>query len=264
MKVTYRPNGRFGNNVFQYIAAKVLQKYLPQSTYSFNAVINRGDKVLTVTDDNWSQTLQDLRSKQETILEYTIYCCEGYFQFNDFIEQERDYIQSLFAVDNKDILCNGVSMSSLAFFVSHYNTPFTDQDLVVHLRLDDFIMDGKGSAIIHWDSYLDLLRQIRPQFSGKLYIVVDRIKYPFEVAYLHRFEEFKPEILSGHMMEDFARCFWAKNIVLSNSTFCWIPLIFGPKRRHWFPKNVGIFTNQKFDRIDDQSIIFETKRLTFY
>jgi hypothetical protein len=154
-------------------------------------------------------------------------------------------------------------MSSLAFFVSHYNTPFTDDDLVVHLRLDDFIMDGKGSAVIHCDSYLTLLRQIRPQFSGKLYIIVDKIKYPFEQAYLQSFREFKPEILSGHMLEDFARCFWARNIVLSNSTFCWIPLIFGPKRRHWFPKNVGIFTNQRFDRLDDQSIVFDTKRLTF-
>ena len=263
VKVTFLPNGRFGNNVFQYIAAKVLQKYIPEASYSYNEAIKPGYSVLTVTEDNWNETLRGLRNKKEELLKYDLYYCDGYFQFNDFIEQERDYIQSLFSTDNNDIICSGMAMSSLAFFVSHYNTPFTDNDLVVHLRLDDFIMDGKGSAVIHCDSYLTLLRQIRPQFSGKLYIIVDKIKYTFEQAYLQSFREFKPEILSGHMLEDFARCFWARNIVLSNSTFCWIPLIFGPKRRHWFPKNVGIFTNQRFDRLDDQSIVFDTKRLTF-
>jgi hypothetical protein len=263
VKVTFRPNGRFGNNVFQYIATKVIQKYIPNSCYVYNEIIKKEDNVFIITEDNWNDTLQSLRNKKEDVLKYDLYYCDGYFQFNDFIEEEQDYIKSLFSVDNKDMICSGMTMSCVVFFVSHYNTPFTDDDLVVHFRLDDFIMDGKKSAIIHPDSYLHLLRQISPQFNGKLYIVVDKIKYPFEQAYLQTFNEFNPIILSGHMLEDFARCFWAKNIVLSNSTFCWIPLIFGPKKRHWFPKNVGVFTNQRFDYIDDQSILFDTKRLTF-
>jgi hypothetical protein len=262
--VTFKPNGRFGNNVFQYLATKVIQKYLPGSQYQFNASGERGDRVLTITDDSWDDTLKSLRSSSLTHDSYTdVYYLEGYFQFHQFIEEERDYIQSLFSTHNNDRLSETLTMNTLASFVLNYNNPFTDEDLVVHLRLDDFIMDGKRSAIIHFDSYLTLLRTIRPQFKGKMYIIVDNIKYPFEFAYIQQFAEFNPHILSGHMMEDFARCFWAKHIVLSNSTFCWIPLIFGSTRRHWFPHNVGIFTNQKFDHIDANSILFDTKRLTF-
>jgi hypothetical protein len=133
----------------------------------------------------------------------------------------------------------------------------------MHLRLDDFVMDGKGSALIHVESYINLLQSIRKDFKGKLYIVVDKIKYPFEFSYIDALKPFNPIVLSGHMLEDFARCYWAQNIILSNSTFCWIPMIFGPKRRHWFPQSVGVFTNQRFDRLNEQSIIFPTKRLTF-
>ncbi len=141
VKVTFRPNGRFGNNVFQYIATKVLQKYIPEASYSYQESIKVGDNVLTVTEHNWNETLQGLRNKKEELLRYNLYYCDGYFQFNDFIEEERDYIQSLFSVDNKDILCSGLPMSGLVFFVSHYNTPFTDDDLVVTL------VDGRKLSV---------------------------------------------------------------------------------------------------------------------
>ena len=261
--ITFLSNGRFGNNVFQYIATKIIQSYLPDRIYAYQYTLPSAS-LFYIREENFNSVLAQLKQNNIHLFqEYRVIVLDGYFQFNEYLEEHDELVRSLFTPRNHDQICPWLTMSMIASYVSEYSSSFTEQDLVLHFRLDDFIMDGKNSAIIHFNSYLKLLEEIRGSFTGKLYIIVDRLKYPFEIAYLHQFERYSPIILHGSMLEDFARCYYAPNFILSNSTFCWIPLLFGPKRRHWFPKNVGVFTNQKFDRLNDQSIIYDTERLLF-
>lgn len=257
--ITFHPNGRFGNNVFQYIATKVFQSYLPNHVYHFSYP-PYPENAFVITDENFDECIQLAKQGQLT---HPFISLQGYFQFNQYIEDHQDYVRSLFVPSNPDKINPNFTMGHLAHYVLNYKSPFESDDLVLHIRLDDFIMDGKGSAIIHHDCYLDLLKSIRNQFTGKLYIIIDRIKYPFEQEYIRKFEDWSPIILTASMVEDFARCYWAPNFVLSNSTFCWIPTIFSPKRKNWFPQNVGIFNNQKFDRVNDMSVVYPTKRLSY-
>lgn len=262
--ITFRPQGRFGNNVFQYLAMKVFQYYFPTFKYEYDyRNVSYSTKSLIITDFNFDAQLELVKQGKLNADMYDFICMDGFFQFSQFIEDHQDYVRGLFTVANTDIINPNFTMSHLAHYVLGYQHPFTSDDLVVHIRLDDYIMDGKNSAVIHFESYVDLLRSIRSRFTGKLYIIIDRIKYPFEQYYLHQFEEFNPILLTSTMIEDFARCYWAPNFIMSNSTFCWIPMIFGPRRSHWFPQNVGTFQNQKFDRVNDLSIIYPTKRFSF-
>jgi hypothetical protein len=92
--------------------------------------------------------------------------------------------------------------------------------VVVHLRLDDYLQDGRNSNIVHpafYHAVLDKIAVGRP-----VTIVCDQLRHDWEHAYLASFSRYRPRFFSSDLISDFNYLRHATTIVSSNSTFSYL------------------------------------------
>ena len=151
MSISYFVSGRFGNNLFQYFATKVLGKILNKE-YVFNGSkkpLSRGVNNEKIKIDNLTEVddekFNEIISNSGSSIEGDIYVV-GFFQTQDWITLYRDYIQSLFTEENMDRINDDYTISHIVKHVSKIK-PVRDDILIVHLRLDDFFHNIKKRDI---------------------------------------------------------------------------------------------------------------------
>ena len=289
LSISYSCRGRFGNNLFQYFATQVLLKLLNDVSqkhkigityvYKYKNEIRPYQPWLESTPEGWFEVTDEKFLKFYDQLKKGEYPKEilnknlwmfGYYQFDQFLRENIEYVRSLFTSESSHIINDSIAMNNFAHSVKDISDskPSSDE-LVLHLRLDDFIQSGGDNNIIAWESYIDLVKKIKVENPNltKITIVVDKIKREFEGIYVQNLIKrlamiggLIVSIRSGSMWSDFAYMYYGEHIILSNSTFSWWATILSDKNKlNWFPNTNGYYSNQIFNKINDNTIVYETK-----
>ena len=286
--ISFATSGRFGNAVFEYIATRVIQHYLncinPEIQYEYKWMYH-------ITYTKYNDVYSDKSHPDVDIHErdfFTVYniiksginpfeqserghiYLNGWFQFDTHILENRDLIRSWFSLTNTDHISQSIRVCDLVQVVQlvkegRKEVPFTEQDVVVHVRLDDFKMNGHDSIIIHSKSYIELFQTIEQKNGETRFVLIcDKVKHSFEQEYMKQLLQSEFEIvpvIGNHMFVDFAMMCCAKRLVCSNSTFSWIAMLFGDNTENWFPELQGEFPNQQIERLDRKSQLYKYKFL---
>jgi hypothetical protein len=261
MSISYYISGRFGNNLFQYFATKVLGKILNKE-YIFNdskKPLTRDSNNEKIKIDNMveidEEKFNDIISKNEYLIEGNIYVI-GFFQTQDWITLYKDYIQSLFTEENTDRINNEYTISGIFKIVNKIN-PVRDDILIVHLRLDDFLHNIRNSEVIHPDSIIEKIKGI--DGVSKVIFISDKIKRSWEMSYIkYLMNNVKNSTsVTNSLITDFGIMYKAKKIMFCRSTLGWIAGILSKENTsNWFPINKE-FKHQTVNKINENTIVFE-------
>lgn len=265
MNISYFVSGRFGNNLFQYFATKVLGKILNKE-YVFDGSkkpLTRGANNEKIEVDNTvevdEEMFNDIISKKEYSIEGNIYVV-GFFQTQEWITLYKEYIQSLFTEENMDRINNEFTISGIFKIVNKIN-PIRDDILIVHLRLDDFFHNAYNSEVIHPKSIIDKINEI--EGINKVMFISDTLKRPWEVSYVnHLTYSVKNSIsVTNPLLTDFGILYKAKNLMLCRSTLGWIAGILSKEnKRNWFPLNEE-FKHQSVNKLNENTVTFTPEYL---
>jgi hypothetical protein len=263
-KISYKIDGRFGNNLFQYLATKILQLKLKNNNrnydYEYHLKINENinDKFI-VNDDNFLNIIENVHIIP---LNSSIYL-DGYFQFEKHILEDKNYILSIINEKNNENINDKYKVSDVSKKLNSFDqfNVFNENELVIHLRLDDFIGD---KVCMHYENYFNVLSKI-PYTIKKVTIIVDKCKQRWELEYLNLIYSFcinknlEVKIESGaELLDDFCKLYYAKNLLSSNSTFCYLAGLLGNHKLTWCPSNYKVYPCQKIEKFNENTITIDT------
>ena len=259
MSISYFVSGRFGNNLFQYFATKVLGKILNKE-YVFNGSkipltrgVNKIENMVEVDEEKFNEIISKKEYRAPSI-EGNIYVI-GFFQTQDWLTLHREYIQSLFIEENMDRINDDYTISSIVKHVSKIK-PVRDDILIVHLRLDDFFHNAHNSEVIHPKSIIEEINKI--EGINKVMFISDTLKKPWELSYVnHLIYSVKNSIaISNSLLTDFGLLYKARNLMLCRSTLGWIAGILSTEnKRNWFPLNED-FKHQTVNKLNENTLTF--------
>lgn len=211
MPVSINYKGRLGNKIFQYVSARIFAE-----KNKLDLITELPNDVLEFTqhkkfeEDNEGIKSVKVNSKSFTCNEINFegngdYIFDDFFQNGDYINENEKLVKSFFILPKKEK---------------------NKEDIVMHVRLDDFIHTEDIENPKNWDNseivnpyYYKVILE-KENFKN-LYLVVDKIKYEWEKKYLNYFKEFNPIIISSNPKEDFEFIRNFNKIITSNSTFCY-------------------------------------------
>jgi hypothetical protein len=214
--------GRFGNNVFQMMAAEIIRTIYSFGKIQYVSAIPPNAQ--EITDDRFIQMLEKhnttgerlpLDSSRPVVL-------NGFFQRTDLFTPYRKQLQTWFHSN-----CIGINSSySTCDIVKHrmkkYPNFDAQKDLVLHVRLDDYKHEY---GLINVRDMIETI--IKPIEYRKLYIVCDSLRQAWEKEYMNQFSELRPVFTDGTLLDDWLFLKHAKKIVASYSTFAWTAAFLG-------------------------------------
>ena len=252
------PNARTGNILFQYLFAIRISllcghKYVPFEEFPVpvdSAVkIRDGDE----TFDGASQHI----------------ICEGFFQKSEYYVPVRERLLAYLASTEdswigfggereyaRDFFSSSSSSSS-----SSHSVRLRPEDIVVSLRLDDFIqLPRPKSDILPPRFYTDIIEKWFSSGSreaGRLIIVCDTLRHAWEHKYLEFFQKWSPELIQGTLASDFALMRDCPALIHSNSTLCWMASFLSSSKTHRFIPMTGTYASQQLGIIEDsKDVVF--------
>ena len=231
MKTVYfLVQGKFGNNLFQYFAAEIIKKIYGydevKPTFQINLEFNTtmdDEKFKRVIDAYMNGHRYELDTSKDILM-------MGFFQRSEIFLFERDYIRSLFNEENMNNISNRIKIGNIVKYQPKRTFRPTENDLVLHIRLDDF-MDIKNniSQIYNPDDLKNIIKNIT---YDTLYIVCSEPKADWEKEYLSHFNELDPILISGILGDDFDFMLKAKKLITSASTMSWMAAFLGNAETH--------------------------------
>lgn len=218
-------NSRLGNRLFIYWTAKLISYLYGHEFVGENTSILKDP--IYIDDSNYNDILKrrKLEIKKNDII------VKGWFQDLDiFGNYYRDVIKSMMNKKNSDSIYYN---NMLAKDFAKQNSPKlkinpNKKDLVIHIRLDDYIHDGYNSNIINVNYYKNAIGDCKKW--DRIIIVTDILRRDFEYKYIEELlKSIKCEVIihSGNVLEDWHLLRSAINFVVSNSTFAWTALLCG-------------------------------------
>ena len=263
MKISYGVNGRFGNNLFQYIAIKLIQFELSKRGRNYEYVFNFiPENSFVINDDNYLDILENV----DIIPPNTNVYLSGYFQFDKHIIKNKEYLTIILNQENKERINQTYTVSCLYSKINNFQRRFKEDEVVLHLRLDDFIGD---KVCIHYNEYFYIIATL-PDTIKKAIIVVDKCKQQWELEYLNIIYTFcinknlEVQIESGgELLDDFCKLYYSKNFLSSNSTFSYLAGLLGTHERSWCPSNRKRYPHQKIEKFDENTQTLEIEYLLF-
>lgn len=207
MSVTYSIHGRTGNNMFQAAFARLLayKNGLDLETpWEFSDFIKmtepkHGEKGIGPIIEVLDLYYRKDREKNKLVGNYQgkRVHCNGFFQRHEYYTENVDLIKSFFEPPPSDVNLN---------------------DICLHLRLGDY-WSKKVDSVVHpqWINQCLSLFGYRDNGPQKLYVVVE----DKNDAYLNYIDHYKPIYISQTASEDFNFIRQFKNVICSNSSFCW-------------------------------------------
>ena len=228
--------GQFGNNLFQYFAAEIIKKIYGyddvkptfQINLEFNTIIN-DEKFKRIINAHLEGHKYDIDTSKDILM-------MGFFQRSEIFLLERDYIRSLFNENNTSNISNRIKISNIVKYQTNHKIHPTENDLVLHVRLEDFInMEKKTSQLYNPQDIKNIITNIK---YDKLYIVCNTPKEEWEKEYVSHFDELNPTIISGLLGDDFDFLLKAKKIITSASTMSWMAALLGNADEIHIPYNM--------------------------
>lgn len=212
--VYYKIDGRFANNIFQYFASEIIRKI-----FNYNEVkilpYNPGD-CLYIDNAKFKEICDlDIQGKKYDISEYKNIYMDGFFQRSEIFLHYKDYIMSIFNENNTAKINHSICIRDIVLYNTKHIVP-SENDLVMHLRLDDFKLTKE---VFESEGLKDILKTIS---FVNLYIVCDNVKQQWEQDYINNFKQFNPIILSGNILDDFNLMKTCKRLMISASTYSWM------------------------------------------
>jgi len=239
--------GRLGNNIIQYMAAKLVSKIWGHTLVPYKAMLT---DPYEITDTNegpysfsWSWFREAVRESSpwlqgHPLSDRDIYL-NGYFQTDDIYLFERAWLRSLFTKENEDLLGYGLRVCDLMRAEG-----VACEGLVLHLRLDDF---QECKQVLHPKVFLRHIRRL----NLPLNIVIQKATKKEEEFYLALFDAHDPQVLSSDRLTDHATLRRAKKLMTSNSTFAWTAAFLGEAEQRW----IAPLTNMR--QVEPSDIVLE-------
>lgn len=239
VEISYKSGGRFGNNLFQYICARLFAEEngfalltgFPDQEIARPIPHRDGTKwntpTITMTDET------DLFARSWDPARYVF---DGYFQRSKWYHERRSAV--------------------LRFLELTPIEEINRKDIVLNLRVGDDYKTLQWIIDPSW--YLGILKK---ENFDRLHIVAD-VK---DEAYLSYFKEYDPIVITSGGKEDWDYLRSFDRIICSNSTFCWWAAYFSQASRiyhfrrwvnhpapqlHEFPNGIsvdGMFSHEKGD-----------------
>lgn len=241
MFITYKPNGRLGNNLFQYMTCKLLELTNEHRYIDYISFLEKQLPSTVYTEDMFTSNVR--------ILPQTHIICDGYFQRSKSFVEHREILKTnimessdIFVHklnDYADVVINGSNFRryEIRTLFETKSTAFDPEDLIISVRLDDFIqMPCPTSDIINPSYYIQLLQSIPHK---RAYLVCDEQRQGWEHAYIRRIEAAVPTLVRlpvADIHTDFSRLRAAPKLLHSNSTFSWLAGFFGTATKRWIPR----------------------------
>ena len=262
--VTFRKiaSARTGNILFQYLFCKRLSLAFGHQYIAIEDCdpdVLDANASIKITDDNakgilFSGSLEHIKQKHLV--------CEGFFQRSEYYVPVREALLEM--VRSSDDWLTGVGQGQSVgnqFVRSENKIPISEKDVVVSLRLDDFIqLPCPTSDIISPSDYLSILESIS---FDRLFIVCDKIRHDWEHRYLRFFDKWSPILVQGTLEEDAAFMRDAPTLIHSNSTLCWFMSFLESTDKRRFIFKTHFYGGQNLDAISpDTDRVVSVKPLT--
>jgi hypothetical protein len=230
MSVQINYKGRCGNNIFQYVTARIFSEKnnlklksnlncdILKEKNQIGGYSGQGKKI--TIDNNYF--VNDELPFQGYDVEYLF---DDYFQNCKYINDNYEMVRGFFNLPdlNKNV-----------------------EDIVLSIRLDDKVHSNNLSNPESWDNaeiiHPDYYKTILDNENYKnVYIVVDKIKYEWEKDYMSNFDRYNPIIVSQSPYEDFHFIRKFNKIVTSTSTYSYWSAFFSNAEKIYTFKDAGFF-----------------------
>jgi len=249
--VTFNHKGRFGNHLFQYLTSKIFtiehgHEYIPENEFILRNY--NKDDIIEVNEDNIEHHIKNKDSVNKHI------CCNDYFQKSYLFTNYRNKLREIIFDENNNDRFDDKCIRD--YIVGTHSFSLNDNDVVVSLRLDDFIHNpGDKSEILPPQYNIDILENMKLK-DEKVYIVCDKINYEWEFKYIEFFKKWNPILVQNTLIHDIALMRDCKRLIHSNSTLCWIISFLSNKNeRHipitYFNKNQFLYKIDESDKLYD-------------
>lgn len=252
--ISFIRSGRTGNNIFQYITCKLIS-HLHNNNYKYIPIQNMSaiDRInsFIVNETNIRDCLYN---PPNDFFEKNI-ICDGYFQHSDLFVPHIDVLKKiLYDKTNDDYWIKNNTINTREYishflYSKHKLEDLNENDIVISLRLDDFIqLPAPRSDIIPPEWYLNILENWKK--FNRLFIVCDRIRHEWEFNYIRFFDKWNPIIIQDDLLHDCALMREAPVLIHSNSTLCWIMSFFSlnENKQRFIPKTL-FYGGQSLDCI---------------
>ena len=262
-----QPGARTGNILFQYLVCKLIGMkyghiYVPieqtvaeGTNGTEGTIINDGitegtntAEPFRITEDSMSDILSNTDQTYDWIASRNI-VCDGFFQRSEYYVPYRAQLlaQLPLWMDDYWIGHKGHRQYIRDFLeCTHRHPEMTAHDIVVSLRLDDFIqLPCATSDIVPPEHYLDIIeREMSERPFAKLYIVCDTIRHEWERHYVAFFQKWSPILLQEDLMHDCAV------LLHSNSTLCWFLSFLSTTKRRRYIVRTHFYGGQSLSQIE--------------
>jgi len=251
--ISFQDNGgRFGNQLFCYVACKLFT-IIHGYTYVLRDHISK-DNFITVTENNIAEYLNPARdiSNQDILL-------SGFFQNSElYIPYRKELTDLIFRKDNEDYWEYENKQVYIKDYLirSKHSVDLSPNDVVLSLRLDDFIQyPCKTSDILPPQYYIDILNNI-DMSNRRLYIVCDKIALFWEFKYITFFEKWNPILIQNSLIHDIALMRDSHIYIHSNSSLSWIISFLSTKKQRYIPYTPKTHMNrrQSLKKIEDEDV----------
>jgi len=258
------PTGRLGNGIFRYLASSVFSIIYKRTTriqYSDERAqkcIHHGHSVMT--DEffiGWKELIESGTEPNMGI--NTIYMFNGYFQHDTIYVKHKTALLEYIEHHQDDILISEVAgVKDIYYAKDLIIKPPTTRlyDVVVHVRLEDFITLGQ---VIHPVSIQILLESIgAPSYC----FVVNNPNTDLEIQYLEYFSKrFNIILESNDVITDYHIMRNAKTLVCSCSTLSWAAALLSVTVQTVYMPNYKRYDrpHETFRKPIDNTIAYEYK-----
>ena len=243
--ITFKNNGgRTGNLIFPYMLCKLLEIKYGQHKYVAYSPEFEKTEFMLLTEENINN-IHPSDLLQKNII------CDGYFQKSfyfinnrtDLLNVMREAMEDYWVLEDKQYFITDFFKETPRYFP-------TEKDIVVSLRLDDFIQyPCATSDILPPEYYLDILENT---YFDTLYIICDKVKHDWEYKYLELFDKWNPiYVIGDSLYKDGALMRDCPRFIHSNSTFSWLMSFFSsnPDKKRYIP-NTNMYKGQKLGAIN--------------
>ena len=244
-------NARTGNILFQYL-------------YCIRISLLYGHKYVAIEDLDMSNIAKDIpllkitdnhiHTNDAELLHSSHILCEGFFQRDELYlpirEKLLDYLES---TDDYWIGFSGNREYIRAFLSSRHPIDLHANDIVMSLRLDDFIqLPNPRSDILPPQYYMNILEtwfSTNNRANGRLIIVSDQIRHYWEHKYIEYFKKWSPIMVQNSLLEDFSLMRDCTALIHSNSSLCWFASFLSKNKSNRFIPITGTYSSQHLESI---------------
>lgn len=255
--ITFQKLGRTGNNLFQYMFCKLISI---RSDYEYvyiplEEIDNNFSKIFVYEDD-----LETILTRE--VSNNSILICEGFFQKSEYYFEYRDQLLDILYTTEEYYYIDGHKIYIKDFINSINNTPIQENDIVLHIRLDDFRHYGSRSTTdiipqLYYNNLLENWNNYSEHPFNKLYIVCDKLRYDWEKTYFKAFDKWEPILIQNSLMDDVAIMRDCPILLHSNSTLCWFISFISKSKKIRIIPNTNFYPTQMLTKIENSDIVID-------